>query len=344
MDTAPSYTVSYEELYRLHKKRFGKDVKSSAPLTAHGSDRIIVRLTDESGSTSIGIINTHLGENKAFISFGKHFLEQGMNVPQIFEVSEDLLSYVMEDLGDLTLLNEIRSNSAGEFSDNETSLYKKVISILPKFQTEAGKGLDYSLCYQFKRFNDDNINSDINYFKERFLGNFYKKKFSSNSLRNDMDFLRYNLLLLPYDYFLYRDFQSRNIMVKNGDLYFIDFQSGRRGPLLYDIASLLYDARAHIPQEKRELLLEHYLGELETYITIDKDMMREKFWYFAIIRILQAMGAYGYLGVVKGKEKFLESIPYALENINYILANKIDSDRLKHLKEIFTELLEEWKP
>src|SRR5205085_9229100 len=142
----------------------------------------------------------------------------------------------------------------------------------------------------------------------RFLAHFYKRRLSTNSLRNDLDILRYNLLLLPYDYFLYRDFQARNIMIKDGKFYFIDFQSGRKGPLLYDIASLLYDARAHIPQQSREQLLEHYFDELEQYIRVDKDMMREKFWYFAVIRILQALGAYGYLGIVKGKKKFLESV------------------------------------
>ena len=246
----------------------------------------------------------------------------------------------MEDLGDMTLLNAVKPKPDAEFGDRETELYKKVISILPKFQTEAGEGLDYSLCYQFRRFNDDNINSDINYFKERFLNNFYKKRYSTNSLRNDLDFLRYNLLLVPYDYFLYRDFQSRNIMIKDDNFYFIDFQSGRRGPVLYDIASLLYDARAHIPQQKRELLLEYYLDELAKYIEIDKNMMFEKFWYFAVIRILQAMGAYGYLGIVKGKEKFLESVPYALNNINYILNEKIRLDKLKHLRQIFANLLE----
>ena len=341
--TAPAYTVSYDELFRLHKKHFGKNVKNSSPLTAHGSDRNIVRLVDESGSTSIGIINSHLGENKAFISFGKHFLEQGMNVPNVYEISNDMTTYIMEDLGDNTLLNEIKPNGSGEFGDKETELYKKVISILPKFQVEAGEGIDYTLCYQFKRFNDDNINSDINYFKERFLANFYKKKFSSNALRNDFDKLRYNLLLLPYDYFLYTDFQSRNILLKDSSFSFIDFQSGRRGPLLYDIASLLYDARAHIPQPKRELLLEYYLDEAAKYTDIDKDLMREKFWYFAAIRILQAMGAYGYLGMVKGKKKFLESVPYALKNINYILNEKIQPDTLRYLRQIFSELLEENK-
>jgi len=339
-ETNPSHIISFEELYILHKKHFGKDVKSAAPLTAHGSNRNIIRLEDESGNTSIGIINTHIGENKAFISFGKRFLEQGMDVPEVYETSGDLLTYIMEDLGDTTLLNKITSNQQ-EFGESETEIYKGVITILPKFQTQAGEGLDYSLCYQFKRFDDDNINSDLNYFKEHFLNNFYKKKLSSNSLRNELDFLRYNLLLLPYNYFLYRDFQSRNIMIKDGKFYFIDFQSGRRGSLLYDIASLLYDARAHIPQQKREQLLEFYLDELEKYITVDRDMMKEKFWYFAVIRIMQAMGAYGYLGIVKGKKNFLESVPYALRNINYILNEKINTNKLKYIKQIFSELLDE---
>lgn len=130
-------------------------------------------------------------------------------------------------------------------------------------------------------------------------------------------------------------------MIKNDKPFFIDFQSGRKGALLYDMASLLYDAKADIPQPVREELLDHYLSVISGYVDNDTEKMKQYFWYFAIIRILQAMGAYGFLGIVKGKRRFLESIPYALKNINFILANKIPDEELIYIKTVFNELLKE---
>jgi aminoglycoside/choline kinase family phosphotransferase len=158
-------------------------------------------------------------------------------------------------------------------------------------------------------------------------------------LDNNLGHLKQKLLELDRQYFLYRDFQSRNIMIKNNALYFIDFQSGRRGALLYDLASLLYDAKADVPQKIREQLLEYYLKEVSSHVKIDTEKYRQYFWYFAVIRILQALGAYGFVGIVKGRSKFLESIPYALKNINFILNQRLQHSELGYLKNIFTELL-----
>jgi aminoglycoside/choline kinase family phosphotransferase len=241
----------------------------------------------------------------------------------------------MEDLGDETLLERIKS--AKSFGKPETALYKKVLDTLPLFQIKAGKDIDYSLCYQFGEFAEENINYDINYFVERFLKVFYKNPVDENLLNKDFDFLKSKLTELPRDYFLYRDFQSRNIMIKNNELYFIDFQSGRRGALVYDLASLLYDAKADIPQQTREELIDYYFDVIKKYTELDNNY-KNYFWYFAVIRILQAMGAYGFLGIVKGKKKFLESIPLAIRNINFILQSKTDKDRLKYLRKIFREL------
>ncbi|MEO8513993.1 MAG: phosphotransferase [Ignavibacteria bacterium] len=331
----------YTNLLHLHVKYFGKECIKYEPVLSHGSERLIVRLHSEDGSSSIGIVNRHIDENKAFISFGIHFRNAGLNVPEVYIVSPGIDSYILEDLGDETLLKRLSDGKV--FNNVKFLLYKKVIDELPKFQVTAGKEIDYSFCYQYMEFGSENIDFDLEYFKLRFLGSFYKSVLNHKKLSTDLLYIKDKILEFPRDYFLYRDFQSRNIMIKNDVPYFIDFQSGRKGALLYDMASLLYDAKADIPQTMREELLDYYLNSIKDYGIADTDKMHQYFWYFAIVRILQAMGAYGFLGIVKGKRKFLESIPYAIRNINFILENRTNKDELLYLKTIFNELLKESK-
>jgi aminoglycoside/choline kinase family phosphotransferase len=280
-----------------------------------------------------------IDENRAFIGFGRTFRDGGLSVPEIYCTARDDGSYLLEDLGDETLLERIIT--AGGFNADIISLYGKAVDSLLKFQVDTVKKIDFNLCYQFNEFGNENIDYDINYFTERFLKVFYRGKIDAEKLNKDLNFMKQKILELPRDYFLYRDFQSRNIMLKGNDLYFIDFQSGRKGALLYDLASLLYDAKAEVPQNVREELVDYYLNEAGKNVTIEKEKYKMYFWYFAMVRILQALGAYGYVGIVKGRSKFLESIPYALNNINFILSNRVESVELHYLKKIFLELLNE---
>lgn len=305
-------------------------------LSAHGSDRFIARLSSDAGKC-VGIVNKNLDENRAFIGFGKTFLENCMNVPEIYSVAKDDGSYLLEDLGDETLAKRVNSDWETGAAE-KIALYEKAIEHLVRFQVNMRDKIDYKLCYQYNEFGEENIAYDINYFKERFLNVFYKSSINQNELSADLDFLKDKILELPRDYFLYRDFQSRNIMLHNNDLYFIDFQSGRRGALLYDVASLLYNAKANIPQNIREQLLEYYIETASKKTNIDSEKYKSYFWYFVMIRILQALGAYGFVGIIKNKPKFLESIPYALKNINFVLNERIENNELKYLRIIFKEL------
>jgi aminoglycoside/choline kinase family phosphotransferase len=326
-----------DTLGKLFKDTFNSEVTSSESLYPHGSDRKIIRLRSSEAPSVVGIYNENILENLAFLSFSKHFKSSGLNIPQIFSVSPDNTSYLMEDLGDITLFKKICDDKV-RFSNENVGLYKKAIENLVEFQTTAGKGIDYSLCYQFDKFGEDNIRFDLNYFKQRFLGSFYNKELDNEKLENDLTFLTKKLLEQPRNYFLYRDFQSRNIMLHKNDLYFIDYQSGRKGALQYDIASLLYDARADVPQELREELLDFYIAAVKKNVKIDSKSFKQYFWYFAMIRILQALGAYGYVGITKGRKDFLQSIPYALKNINFILNNKIEKGKLEYLRNILSEI------
>ena len=327
----------YPDIEFLFKSSFKHDVISREPLSSHGSDRIIIRLRSSDGRSSVGIINNHIEENNAFIGFTGHFRDHKLNVPRIYGVSEDRRCYIMEDLGDTTLFKRISVN----FGNEEIDLYKRALSELIKFQITAGKSIDFKLCYQFDEFGEENIDYDLKYFTDRFLKVFYKEELDFEKLSRDLELIKNTILELPGEYFLYRDFQSRNIMIKNGELYFIDYQSGRRGALQYDAASLLYDAKADLPQEIREQLIDYYVKEAGKYVKLHKKDFIHYFRYFALVRILQAMGAYGYLGIVKGKGQFLDSIPYALNNINFILKNQLQAGSLDYLRNIFNKLANE---
>jgi aminoglycoside/choline kinase family phosphotransferase len=328
----------YIDLEKMFTAHFGADISEFTPLTSHGSDRQIIRLKSKRVPPVIGIINGHLGENRAFFNFSEHFIKFRLNVPEIYAISKDEKSYLMEDLGNTTLYDKIKSNPEGSFGQEETELYQNVINELVRFQIEAGRSIDYSYCYQYAEFGKENIEQDLNYFKERFLSNFYNSTLDEEKLGKEFEILETHALDASREYFLYRDFQSRNIMLKDNKLYFIDYQSGRKGALQYDLASLLYDARANIPQDIREKLIEYYILQAKKYISMDETEFRNRFWFFAVIRILQAMGAYGYLGIVKGRKKFLKSIPYALKNINIILNEKLLDKKFDYLRTIFKQI------
>lgn len=337
MSQSDSHINILQILKELYRNSFNQEAVSLDSIYSHGSDRNIIRIQSPNGNTVIGIYNPNKAENSAFIEFSKHFKSQGLNVPRVFSVSDNKNAYLMEDLGDITLFKKI-CDDKDRFNKQNIKFYEYAIENLIKFQLQSGQKIDYSLCYQFNEFGEDNIDFDINYFKQRFLENFYKKEPDSIRLDEELTYLKQRLLEQPRDYFLYRDFQSRNIMLHKNDLYFIDYQSGRKGALQYDIASLLYDAKADIPQQLREKLLEFYIAEVQKYTIIDENEFKHYFWYFAIIRILQAMGAYGFLGITKGKKSFLESIPYALKNIKYILNNRINKTEFSYIKTLFSEI------
>jgi aminoglycoside/choline kinase family phosphotransferase len=337
MNETPLAENIIEILGKLYKGTFNNEVTSYESLYPHGSDRKIIRLKSSDKSSIVGIYNENIPENLAFLSFSKHFRSSGLNVPEVFSVSPDNASYLMKDLGDTTLFKKICDDKV-RFSNENVGLYKKAIEYLVEFQTSAGKDIDYSLCYQFDEFGKDNIRYDLDYFKEKFLSNFYKKELDNEKLENDLSFLTKILLELPRNYFLYRDFQSRNIMLHKNDLYFIDYQSGRKGALQYDIASLLCDARADIPLKLREELLDYYISIVKRKVKVDSNSFKQYFWYFTTIRILQALGAYGYVGITKGRKDFLQSIPYALKNACFVLNNRIEKGKLEYLKNILSEI------
>ncbi|MBW6457977.1 MAG: phosphotransferase [FCB group bacterium] len=307
------------QLKTLYTALYVEEVVSMEDMPRSGSYREYYRITGRSGRTVVGVYNEDRKENMAFLSFSRHFHAHGLEVPEILAEDLDNHIYLQEDLGDLTLYEYLtRVYKNGIFPQSLIDIYKTVLEALPKFQLSAGKTLDYTKCYPRFRFDRQSIMWDLNYFKYYFL-KLARISFDEQELENDFNRFADFLLETETDFFMYRDFQSRNIMLKDETPYFIDYQGGRYGALQYDVASLLYDAKADIPQHIRDRLFEHYLDVLSGYRKVDRTAFTKYYHAYVLVRILQAMGAYGFRGFYEKKQHFLKSVPYAVENISYLL-------------------------
>jgi aminoglycoside/choline kinase family phosphotransferase len=288
----------------------------------------------------IGVFNEDKAENVAFLAFTKHFYKKGLPVPEI--LAEDIKNdvYLLRDLGDTTLLNFIQTlNYPHEIRPEIIETYKKIIRQLPKFQVLGGEGLDYSLCHPRHAFDRQSMMWDLNYFKYYFL-KLAKVPFSEQDLENDFNVFVDFLLTADCNYFLYRDFQSRNVMMVGEDPYFIDYQGGRKGALHYDIASILFEAKTRLPADIREELLDHYITSLNQYLPVSRTEFNHHYYGYVYIRLMQAMGAYGFRGLYEKKELFLQSIPLVLNHIEWLLNNVQLPVQLPELSRVWRYLAE----
>jgi len=309
-------------LKQLFERHFGVPAARMLPVKGQlgASERTIVRLAAGDAS-AIGIVCAVPEENRAFLAFSRHFRRHGLPVPEIYAEDLDRGAYLEEDLGDTTLFEFLSAHRAGEhIAPEAVEAYRKVVAVLPRFQVEAGRDLDYKVCYPRASFDRQSIAWDLNYFKYYFL-RLAGIPFNEQGLEDDFGRLTKFLLTAERDYFLYRDFQSRNIMLRAGEPWFLDYQGGRRGALQYDIASLLYDAKADLPPQLRQHLLDSYLDALAAHIALDREAFLRHYYAYVYVRILQALGAYGFRGFYQRKPHFLESVPYALKNIRWLLHN-----------------------
>jgi aminoglycoside/choline kinase family phosphotransferase len=305
-----------KQLFEQHYQLPAEDVR---PLQGQlgASGRAIFRLTGGKFS-AIGILYPVREENVAFLEFSRHFRRHGLPVPEIYAEDLSQNAYLEEDLGDTTLFEFLGRNRAGEtIAPQAIEAYRKVVAVLPRFQVEAGRDLNYKVCYPRDRFDRQSIAWDLNYFKYYFL-RLAGVPFNEQALENDFSHLTKFLLGASHDYFLYRDFQSRNVMLRDGQPFFLDYQGGRKGALQYDIASLLYDGKADLPPELRQELLDYYFDCLGSYIKLDRAAFMEHYYAYVYVRIMQALGAYGFRGFYERKAHFLQSVPYALKNLRWL--------------------------
>jgi len=314
-------TTYMQELEILFQQQTQEKPVSKKELSASGSNRRYYRLKSEN-TTLIGVEGTSVEENKAFIFMANHFYEQGLPVPQFFAQTPDGRFYIQEDLGDTLLFDAIaEGRKTGVFCESEKEILRKTMQKLPAMQVLGARDFDFSICYPQPEFNERSILWDLNYFKYCFLKS-TGLDFQENLLEDDFVRLSEVLLCKPSNTFMYRDFQSRNVMVKDDKPYFIDFQGGRKGPLYYDVASFLWQAKAQYKSELREELLQTYLTSLKEFMPVDEVDFREQLKHFVLFRTLQVLGAYGFRGYFEKKPHFLQSIPFALDNLRTILQNE----------------------
>ena len=312
-----SNSIEYS-LAQLFEQWAGEKASLILPLAPSGSDRIYYRLQGKT-KTAIGAFNEDRKENEAFIGFTHHFRSKQLNVPEIYCTDLDQHIYLQEDLGFTTLYSFLLQRKEG-FPDFLLEMYKKVVEALPRLQILGGQGLNYQLCYPRAAFDKQSMLWDLQSFKYYFL-KLGKIPFDEQALEED--FHRFSEYLLETDtsHFMFRDFQTRNIMIKGGTPFFIDYQGGRRGALQYDLASLLFQAKANIPTDIRQQLLDHYLNAASEITTFDRDNFMQYYYAYALIRCIQVFGTYGFRGLHERKEHFLSSIPYAIKNLHWLLEN-----------------------
>jgi aminoglycoside/choline kinase family phosphotransferase len=327
-------------LKSLFKKYTGEDAVSVKLLPLSGSNRKYYRLKSDNNSI-IGVFNNEVRENNAFLYLSQHFKKYNLPIPTVFDKDESGKYYIQEDLGDTTLFALIENqNNENRFNSDIIDLYKNVLKHLISFQTKSAIDLDFANCYPRQAFDKQSLLWDLNYFKYYFL-KLSDIDFDEQLLEDDFQNFAYFLLQAENHFFMYRDFQSRNIMLVDNNPYFIDYQGGRKGALQYDVASLLYDAKADIPQQIRVELLNFYLDELEKTTANKRTDFLKYYNFFVAIRIMQALGTYGYRGLFQKKQHFIKSIPYAINNLKYLL-NKNDWNKFPYLNQILIKLCDKW--
>jgi len=338
--------LARKELLELFFQTYGGKPESMVKLAGAGSHREYFRM-DYRGNECIGTFSPDPLETRAFLEFTRHFSKAGLNVPRIISEDAERGIYLLQDLGDLTLKDEVdRSRKDGQFPGRIIPIYKSALEHLIRFQVEGHRGLNYSVCVPRQDFDRQSILWDLNHFKYYFL-KLLDIPFDEQALEVEFKLFARSLTEADSNYFLYRDFQSRNIMILEGELYFVDYQGGRRGALQYDVASLLFEARVNLSHELREELLEYYLKKLLDRTGISPGKFKKHYLGFVLIRILQAMGAYGLRGIVENKALFLQSIPFAIRNIGWLKDHSLIPeglpelsaciDRIRDLKELTKE-------
>ena len=322
-----------EELFIQYKHSAPKSIEE---LPSSGSNRRYFRLTADDGSTIIGVKGTSVEENIAFVKIAEHFLRQGLPVPEVYGMSDDKTFYIQQDLGDNILfkLTE-KGRTCGSFNDDEREMLRKTMAKLPALQFLGAEGLDFNVCYPQPEFDERMISFDLNYFKYCFL-TATGIEFSEIKLEDDFRRMSDILMRSTSATFLYRDFQSRNVMFHNNEPYFIDFQGGRKGPIYYDVASFVWQAKANYSEELREELLKTYLDALRQYMPVDETYFRQQLRHFVLFRTLQVLGAYGFRGYFEKKPHFLQSVPFAIDNLRRLLREPFKE--YPYLSQILTEL------
>lgn len=337
-----------ESIHSLYNKWRGKEAASIDVLPQSGSERRYFRIHENDGNTIIGTYGANIKENETFFYFSEKFFKQRLPVANIYAISDDRMYYLQEDFGDVSLVDRLEAEG---YTDDIYGLFQKSLQTLAQLQVKGDDGLDYSRCLTNTEFGKQAIMADLLYFKYYFL-DALRKPYDKQKLIDDFEALSNYLTHTEYKYFMFRDFQSRNIMVKkDNSIHFIDYQGGMKGAPQYDVASALWQARANLPDAWKEKLLNDYISTLEKIIgsRINKTIFKSQYNGYVMIRLLQVLGAYGFRGLFERKAHFLTSIPLALTNLKWFINNQSIGIALPEFKKVLEicvddEIIQQFTP
>ena len=330
-----------ERLTELYRRWAGCEPDSATLLPLSGSARKYYRITGPKGAV-IGCVGTNPRENRAFLTIDASFCAQGLHAPAVYGVSGDGMAYIQEDLGDGQLFELLKpSIESGGYGPEQMRWLKDTIALLPSVQHKVARGLDWNVCFPDKAFNERMVNFDLNYFKYDFL-KFTGLEFDEIRLQDDFDRLREDSLQGIGETFMYRDFQARNVMIKDGEPCFIDFQGGRRGPVQYDLASFLWNAGTHFSARMRRELELVYLDALREYEAVpSEEEFYERYRLITLVRILQECGAYGFRGLYERKQIFLDCLVPVKQCLRELCAQPFQ--RYPYLTQVLLRVADEWE-
>ncbi|HEY0059938.1 MAG TPA: phosphotransferase, partial [Flavisolibacter sp.] len=309
--------VMIDAVSELYKSWCGSSPEQVEVLPQSGSDRRYFRLHGKGCASVIATLGINVPENDAFIYFSDHFKNKGLHVPEVLAVSDDKTIYLQNDLGDVSLLNVLEEKG---YSEETYHLFRESLHQLARVQVLGDEGLNYDRCLTNKEFGKQAIMADLLYFKFYFLDGL-RKPYDKQKLIDDFEALSSYLTFTEFKFFMFRDFQSRNIQIKGEQVYFIDYQGGMKGAPQYDVASAIWQARANLPDDWKAKLLEDYMNSFESIIgqPLDRAVFQSQYNGYVLIRLLQVLGAYGFRGLFERKAQFLTSIPLALKNLRWFI-------------------------
>lgn len=330
----------HKEIAQLFKDNFKVYPESIEKLKQAGSNRQYYRVFYDVNKTVIATYNIDEEENNTFLYFTEIFKELNFNVPEVYAVSENRHLYFIKDLGNTDLLSLLlKDRTSSNVPTHILNYYKKALSALAEIQIKTHSKIDYSKCYLVSEFNVDSILYDLDYFFKFFVQN-TGIKYNESHLKKDFESFANELYKIPEKYFMYRDFQARNIMIFNEEVFFIDYQGARKGAIHYDAASLLFQAKAEIPDNQKNELLDFYINEVRRYVRINPEDFKRQFRLFALLRVLQTLGAYGNRGLREGKAHFIQSIPLAIDNLSNLLNNNCVDSAFKEINSVCKKIIE----
>ncbi|WP_313502148.1 aminoglycoside phosphotransferase family protein [Kaistella carnis] len=277
--------------------------------------------------------NENIAENESFYYFSQIFSDHGIQAPNVLKISENRTLYIQEFLGDHTLSEIIEKEG---LSERVKDLVKKTLQQLAEAQSKTIDLIDYSKTFEYKKYDELPITNDLFYFKS-FIADVLEIPYHKSSLLLEFKKLVTKIEDLQPTGLMMRDFQSRNIMVNDEDkIFFIDYQSAMKGPLIYDVISFLYQAKANFPQDFKNEMLDYYfsLWEDPTIVTQLKSSVKP----IQLIRFVQVLGAYGFRGLIQRKQHFISSLDKGIENLYEFSESWEEMEEYPELKNLILQL------